>query len=158
MKVNLAYQQNLRTEFGNPQDPTEKSLLFDLSTVNYNLQWQLPEIKEWHTTIGVNGMHQSNENKGDEVLIPEYKLFDAGIFLYTQRFFKKATISGGVRFDNRSLNSKELREGTELKFNSFKRSFSNISGSAIIECTQADIEMFVIKVKAGICLETRFRF
>ena len=130
LKVNLAYQQNLRTEYGNPEDPSEKELFFDLATVNYNFQWQLPEMKEWHTTIGVNGMQQSNENKGTEVLIPEYNLFDVGVFLYAQRFFNKATISGGIRFDNRSLDSKEFREGSELKFSHFKRSFSNISGSA----------------------------
>ncbi len=130
LKVNLGYQQNRRTEYGNPEDPSEKELFFDLSTFNYNLQWQLPEIKEWHTTIGVNGMQQSNENKGTEVLIPEYSLFDAGLFIYTQRFFKKATISGGIRFDNRSLNSKEFMDGADLKFSHFKKSFSNISGSA----------------------------
>ena len=50
-----------------PEDPEEKELFFDLKTINYNLQWQLPEMKEWHTTIGVNGMGQTNENKGEEV-------------------------------------------------------------------------------------------
>lgn len=129
LKINLAYQQNLRKEFGDPFNPGEEELFFDLKTINYNLQWQLPEMKEWHTTIGVNGMRQSNRNKGEEVLIPEYNLFDIGTFIYTQRFFKKATLSGGIRYDNRSINSKFYREGPEIKFEAFERNFSNISGS-----------------------------
>lgn len=130
LKLNLAYQNNLRQEFGNAEEPDEKELFFDLKTFNYNLQWQLPEAKEWHTTIGVNGMRQSNQNKGEEALIPEYNLFDIGGFVFVQRLFKKATISGGLRFDNRNINAKELIEGGDVKFEQFSKSFSNISGSA----------------------------
>lgn len=129
LKINLAYQNNQRQEFGNPEDPSENELFFDLKTFNYNLQWQLPELKEWHTTIGINGMRQNNTNKGEEALIPEYNLFDIGGFVFVQRLFKKATVSGGLRFDNRSINSKELIEGSDIKFNAFSRSFSNFSGS-----------------------------
>lgn len=129
LKINLAYQNNLRQEFGNPANPMEKELFFDLRTFNYTAQWQLPEWKEWHTTIGINGMQQKNENKAHEVLIPEYSILDIGGFVYAQRQFKKATVSGGLRFDNRSLDSKELYEGSDPKFTAFKRSFSNFSGS-----------------------------
>lgn len=129
LKLNLGVQQNLRKEFGNAEDPEEKELFFDLRTFNYNLQWQLPEMKEWHTSIGANGMQQSNTNKGEEVLIPEYNLFDAGLYLFTQRFFKKATLSGGIRFDNRHVNSAAYMEGPDVKFTAFTRNFSNLSGS-----------------------------
>lgn len=129
LKINIGYQKNLRQEFGNPEAPSEKELFFDLKTINYNLQWQMPEMKEWHITAGANGMRQSNQNKGEEVLIPEYNLFDIGAFAYGQRFFSKATLSGGFRLDNRSLDSKSFIEGGVVKFTGFKRSFSNISGS-----------------------------
>jgi iron complex outermembrane receptor protein len=129
LKIILGYQNNLRREFGNPEDISEEELFFDLKTFTYNLHWQLPEIKEWHTTIGVNGMSQSNKNKGAEVLIPAYNLSDIGAFVYTQRFFNKATLSGGFRFDNRNVNGKEHLEGSDLKFAAFEKSFSNISGS-----------------------------
>jgi len=86
-------------------------------------------MKEWHTSFGVNGMQQQNKNKGAEVLIPEYSLFDFGAFIYFQRFYKDGTISGGLRFDNRSVDGKEFFEGTEEKFKAFTRSFSNVSGS-----------------------------
>jgi iron complex outermembrane recepter protein len=146
LKINLGYQNNQRQEFGNPEDPTEKELFFDLRTVNYAVQWQLPELKEWHTTIGVNGMSQKNLNKGDEVLIPEYDLFDAGVFVYAQRLFKKATVTGGFRFDNRSIQSKEFFEGPDQKFEKFDRSFSNVSGSIGVSYEPSSI----VTIKANI--------
>ncbi|HEX4876009.1 MAG TPA: TonB-dependent receptor, partial [Chitinophagaceae bacterium] len=146
LKINLAYQNNIRKEFGNPEDIDEEELFFDLKTLNYTLQWQLPQMNEWHTTIGVNGMQQNNRNKGEEVLIPEYNLLDAGAFVYTQRFFKNGTVSGGLRFDNRSVNSKEYWEGTEEKFTAFTRNFSNFSGSIGVSYEPADF----VTVKANI--------
>lgn len=146
LKVNIGYQQNLRKEFGNPEDPAEQELFFDLKTLNYNVQWQFPEIKEWHTAVGFNGMQQNNRNKGEEVLIPEYNLFDIGAFIYTQRFFKKGTFSGGLRFDNRSVNSKEFFEGTDLKFTAFTKNFSNVSGSMGVSYEPTDF----VTVKANI--------
>lgn len=129
LKVNIGLQNNIRNEFGNPEDEGEKELSFDLKTMNYNIQWQLPEIKDWRTTFGVNGIYQTNKNKGEEAIIPDYNLFDIGAFVYTQRTVEKLTISGGGRFDNRNINSKQMQDGTSVKFPAFKKSFSNFSGS-----------------------------
>jgi iron complex outermembrane receptor protein len=126
----LGYQHNQRQEFGNILDPGEKQLFFDLNTINYNVQYHFAEQKNWKTTIGVNGMQQTNKNKGSEVLIPEYSLFDIGGFVYTQKKIDQLTLSGGLRFDNRSLDSKEFRDGSDVKFPGFKKNFSNVSGSA----------------------------
>jgi iron complex outermembrane receptor protein len=149
LKINLGYQNNLRKEFGNPEDPTEEELFFDLKTINYNLQWQLPEMKEWHTTIGVNGMRQSNQNKGAEVLIPEYNIFDIGGFVYVQRLFKKSTISGGLRFDNRSVDAKEFNDGVTTKFTAFKKTFANVSGSVGISYEPSDVVTFKANIARG---------
>ena len=126
----LGYQRNIRKEFANVLAPEESNLYFDLNTVNYNLQYHLAERNHWKTTIGVNGLQQSNFNKGEEVLIPEYSLFDIGVFLFEQKRFDKLTLSGGIRIDNRSLNSKGYSEAGAPRFQQFKKSFSNISGSA----------------------------
>jgi iron complex outermembrane recepter protein len=126
----LGYQHNQRQEFGNVLDPGEKELFFDLNTVNYNLQYHFSEQNNWKTSIGVNGMQQTNKNKGAEVLIPEYSLFDIGGFVYTRKTIDKLTLSGGLRFDNRSIDSKEFKEGPDVVFQAFKQSFSNVSGSA----------------------------
>ena len=138
LKLNVGYQDNLRKEFGDPENESETELSFDLKTVTYNVQLSLKEKKEWHITAGANGMYQNNANKGEEALIPDYNFFDIGGFIYAQRFFKKATISGGLRYDNRSVNSKEMLDGTNIKFESFNKSFSNFSGSAGISYEPAD--------------------
>ena len=126
----LGYQRNQRQEFANVLNTGENALSFDLNTINYNIQYHFSEEKKWKTSIGVNGMQQTNKNKGEEVLIPEYSLFDIGSFLYTQKRMDKLTLSGGLRFDNRSLNSKEFIENAAIKFGAFTKNFSNISGSA----------------------------
>jgi iron complex outermembrane receptor protein len=145
----LGYQRNQRQEFGNTLDPEEKALYFDLNTVNYNVQYHLAEQKNWKTTIGVNGMHQANKNKGVEVLIPEYSLFDIGGFVYTQKRIDKITLSGGLRFDNRSLDSKEFMEGVDLKFPAFTKNFSNVSGSAGLTYEASDMITLRLNVARG---------
>ena len=129
LKMNVAYQNNLRKEFGDPENPTTPGLFFDLKTVSYNLQYALPSKAEWQTTFGVSGMQQTNANKGEETLIPAYDLFDVGGFVFTQKYFSKTTVSGGIRYDHRSLNSKALLDASDVKFQAFTRNFGNISAS-----------------------------
>lgn len=145
----LGYQQNQRQEFGNILDPGEKELFFDLGTVNYNLQYHLAEQKNWRTTIGVNGMQQTNKNKGAEQLIPEYNLFDIGGFVYTRKTIDKLTLSGGLRFDNRSTDSKKLMDGAGVKFSAFKKNFSNVSGSAGLAYEASKITTLKFNIARG---------
>ena len=151
VKLTIGFQNNLRKEFANPEAADEAELFFDLKTLSYNLQWVLPEIqdKEIRITIGLNGMNQNNDNKADEVLIPEYNLFDIGGFVYVQRSIKKVTLSGGLRYDNRSINSKELFEGTQQKFAGFTRSFSNFSGSAGLSYEATDFLTMKLNIARG---------
>ena len=130
LTFNIGFQQNRREEFGNPDDVNERSLFFDLRTITYTAQFHLAESKGWKTSIGINGMQQSNTNKGVEQLIPDYHLFDFGIYAYSQKTINKITVSGGIRFDNRNVNSDNLLDGTVIKGAAFKKSFSNFSGSA----------------------------
>jgi iron complex outermembrane receptor protein len=138
LKLNVGYQDNLRKEYGNPEDEKETELYFDLKTITSNVQFILPEKKEWHATVGVSGMYQWNENRGEEAIIPDYHFFDAGAFVYVQRYFEKTTVSGGLRVDNRSVNSEQLLDGTDVKFEAFSKSFSNISGSIGISYEPAE--------------------
>lgn len=130
LKLNLSYQNNLRKELGEVEHADEPHLFFDLKTLGYNLQLTLPQTRDWQTTVGVSGMHQANTNKGEEAIIPDYSLFDAGAFVFMQRFFTKTTLTGGFRFDNRSVSAKQTMEHGHEKFEPFTRNFSNFSGSA----------------------------
>ncbi len=129
LTFNIGFQRNQREEFGNIDDPEERELYFDLKTITYAAQYHFAEKKGWKSSIGINGMQQSNSNKGEEQLIPDYNLFDIGTYLYTQKTFAKLTLSGGLRFDSRSIDAKDLLDGSSIKGNSFKKSFSNASGS-----------------------------
>jgi iron complex outermembrane receptor protein len=131
LKLVLGYQHNLRKEFADVEEErqNEPELFFDLNTTIYNLHWVLPEMDKWRTTIGFNGMSQKNENRGKEEIIPDYNFSDAGVFFYSQGFFNKYTLTGGLRFDNRSIHSKDEVDNGFPKFEAFDKSFSNISGS-----------------------------
>ena len=127
----IGYQQNQRQEFGNIDAVTTPGLWFDLKTINWNIAYHLKEKNGYKTSFGVTGMRQVNKNKGTEFLIPEYSMFDMGAFWYTQKqIANKLSASGGIRFDYRNLNSKELMDGADKKFTAFEKSFSNVSGSA----------------------------
>lgn len=130
LTLNVGYQHNQREEFGNPDDLKERALFFDLKTITYTAQFHLPETNKWKTSIGVNGMQQQNANKGVEQLVPDYNLFDMGGFIFTQKEIEKITLSGGLRYDTRMLDVKNLLDGTDIKGGAFKKSFSNFSGSA----------------------------
>lgn len=143
------YQRNHRMEFGNADDPNEKELFFALGTFTYSGIYHLAEKNRWRTAIGFNGMAQSNQNKGAEVLMPEYSLFDIGGFIFSQKSWDKVTLSGGVRFDNRSLHSKAFIEGSEVKFRDFKKDFSNASGSIGISYLPSDLVTLKFNLARG---------
>ncbi len=140
----LAFQENKRKEFGNVDEPEEAELFFDLNTFNYHAAWHLHDRNGWNPSIGVNGMVQHHVNHAEEALIPDYNLFDAGAFFYTQKTFGSTSFSGGLRYDHRSLNSRAMMEGSEQKFEAFRKNFSNISASAGVSISAA--ENFVLKL------------
>ncbi len=141
LKVILGMQQNRRKEFGDVFNPGNYGLYFLLNTFNYDIKYVFPEIKGWNLTAGLNGMYQQSENKGSEYLVPEYNLFDAGIYVITRKSLGKLDISGGVRYDTRKENGQELfldENGSEVsqtnpgslnKFESFTSNFNGFSGS-----------------------------
>jgi iron complex outermembrane receptor protein len=131
LNLNIGWQRNQRAEFSNPDNLEEKALYFDLKSITNTLQFHFKEINGWKTTFGTNAMHQQNSNKGVEQLIPDYILTDMGAFIYTQKDLnEKMSLSGGARFDNRNIDSKDLMDGNTIKGNAFKKSFSNFSGTA----------------------------
>lgn len=143
----IGFQRNERREFGDPDDPKVAQLYFDLQTLNYTAAYHVKEKNGWHHVLGINGMRQQNFNKGLEVLIPEYTLFDIGSYFFTQKTIGKSTLSGGLRYDHRQLNSSAFSEGGITKFNSFSKNFSNLSGSAGI--SYAASRNVVLKLNAA---------
>ena len=104
LKATFGLQQNQRMEFGNVLDLNEKELFFDLKTFNYSVQYLQAEKNNWKNTFGVNGMRQTNTNKGEAALVPDYTSFDIGAFYYTQKRTDKTSWSGGLRYDQKFMN------------------------------------------------------
>ena len=130
INADFAFQNNKRREFGDATNPNDTELYFDLNTFNYNVRYNLKESKNWETSFGIGGMQQSNTNKGLEALIPDYNFFDIGAFVYTQKkFYENLTLAGGLRFDNRNVDSKEMLEDSDVKFSKFNKNYNGISGS-----------------------------
>lgn len=141
INADFGFQNNKRKEFGDPTNPKDIDLFFDLNTFNYNVRYNVEKKNGWETSFGISGMQQSNTNKGIEFLIPAYHFFDVGAFAFTQKTVDKITVAGGLRFDNRSINSKELYldsleqpvavpdASAELKFNTIRKNFNGVSGS-----------------------------
>lgn len=157
--ITLGYQYNQRREYEDVLAPDEPGLRLQLKTFNYSVKYFLPEMAGWQTTVGVNGMQQTNRISGDEFLIPNYDLFDFGAFAITRKTFNKLTLSGGFRFDTRSLKGKALyldeegaptgqpKDGGLTKFAAFDRNFSNVSGSVGISYEASD--KVVLKLNAA---------
>ena len=144
LKANIAYQRNQRQEFGNIDDPAEKSLYFDLGTLNYSFQYLLPEKNNWKHTIGVNGMQQENKNKGVEVLIPAYKSVELGLFFYTQKRAGKLTMSGGARIDKKGIEFNDL-----VNNESIKKDYGAMAGSFGMTYEAGDDLIFKLNIARG---------
>lgn len=150
LAFNIAYQRNQRKEFADYTMPTTPALYFDLSTINYTLQYHAPEKNGWKTSIGLNGMQQQNKNKADEVLIPAYKQFDAGLFYFTKKTFaQKTTISGGLRSDFRSVQGDAYDEGAVQKFAAFDKQLFNVSGSVGISYEPSSTTIVKLNIARG---------
>ncbi len=130
LDVTLGYQRNQRQEFGDAAADKTADAWFNLQTLNYAARLHLPASGNWKFTTGLSGMFQGNSNEAEEVLIPDYSLVDVGAFGFAAYHKDRLSFSGGLRFDNRHINSKAMEVDSEQKFSAFTRDFANVSGSA----------------------------
>ena len=132
LKVIMGYQQNRRQEFEESAD--EYGLYLQLHTLNYDVRYVSEEWSGWKFSTGINGMGQKSLNLGEEYLIPDYSLFDAGVYATASKALGRWNLSGGLRFDYRYLDAKGLEEDDEVRFEAFTRYFTGITGSVGATC------------------------
>ncbi|MGS2726090.1 TonB-dependent receptor [Psychroserpens sp. BH13MA-6] len=96
------------------------ALYMKLKTLNYNITYNLPKIGRFETIAGIQGMHQTNTNYGEEILIPNAVTSDIGILATSHIHFDKVDIQLGARYDNRAITINDL---TRREFNSFNGAF-----------------------------------
>ena len=126
LKIVAGYQQNRRNEF--EESPTTAGLRLQLHTATADIRYIYAPEKRWKVSTGISAMYQTSLNKGNEFLIPDYSLFDAGMFATASATINKWIICGGLRFDYRYLKVHEMPQ-EEADFASFIRNFCGITGS-----------------------------
>ena len=137
LKAIIGYQQNRRQEFEESMD--EYELFFKLHTLTYDLRYITNEWNGWKLSTGIGGMYQKSGNKGEEYLIPDYRLFDFGLYATaTKTLGERWTLSGGLRYDHRRLHGDELIEDGDLRFTDFSRHFNGLTGSIGTVCNLND--------------------
>lgn len=167
--INLGAQQSRRREFAHPQDPGIAGLDLNLNTYTYDLKFHCPEVKKWETILGVNGMFQHNKNTAaTEFVIPDFRSFDIGPFVFIKKSFGKLDLAAGVRHDTRTFKSDSLftkpnpsngfnmqtaanpGDSTVVKqFDLYKNTFSGFSGSAGVTYNFSDNFSLKMNVARG---------
>ena len=134
LKAIIGYQQNRRQEFEESAD--EYELFFKLHTLTYDLRYVTNEFGNgWKLSTGIGGMYQKSGNEGEEYLIPDYRLFDFGLYATaTKNFGDHWTLNGGLRYDHRRLHGYELIEEEGIRFTDFTRHFNGLTGSIGAVC------------------------
>ena len=147
LMLNLAFQKSIRREFSHPEVPVP-GLYLKLNTYSYDLKYYFHESQGFSVTTGINGMYQNNNvNDGTEFIIPSYRQFDLGPFIFATKTLGNLEIAGGVRYDVRNFSNDGLytatdpvtgfdhvvsgadTAGAEHPFSAYKHTFSGWSGS-----------------------------
>jgi iron complex outermembrane receptor protein len=103
LDVKAGYLFNDRREF--EDEPDVAALRLKLNTFNYDLKYHLPQLGNFETIVGVQGMFQNNKNEGEEILIPDAKTTDVGVLATSHYHLEKVDLQAGVRLDSRKINS-----------------------------------------------------
>ncbi|KIC03781.1 TonB-dependent receptor [Flavobacterium sp. JRM] len=147
LDVDLGYITNDRSEF---EDSNEASLHMKLKTFNYNAKYHLPKMGKIETIVGVQGMHQTNANSGEEYLIPDATTNDFGVFGTANYEWKSNVLQAGLRFDNRNVTSiAHGVEGEEGYFQALDRSFDSFNASLGYKTNLADNLTMRLNVASG---------
>lgn len=85
------------------------ALDLSLSTATLSVKWYSPSVKDrWHFIAGTQKMFQINGNRGKEILIPDAKTFDIGLFgTATLHFAGQSFAEAGLRWGSRTIGSRQ---------------------------------------------------
>jgi len=138
LDIKLGYLFNDRREFEEEEhDETARqsdeplaALQLKLNTYNYDVKYNMPDFGNFETIVGVQGMYQTNENFGEEFLIPNATTTDIGILATTHYHLEKIDLQAGLRFDRRNIQGEaEGQVGEEVYFPEFDRSFNSFNAA-----------------------------
>ncbi len=125
--MNLGYIANTRKEFEEEDSEEALALYMKLKTFTYDVKYNLRKLKNFESIVGIQGLHQTNSNFGEELLIPDAVTNDVGIFATGMFSIENHTLQAGIRFDNRTVQTK--RHETKQVFDPIDRSFNSFTSS-----------------------------
>lgn len=111
LDIKMGYLYNDRREFEDSSD--NAALRMKLSTFNYDVKYNLPQLGRFETIIGLQGMFQNNKNEGEEILIPDANTTDVGLLATSHYHLEKLDLQAGIRFDSRKIESEAARNPTD---------------------------------------------
>ena len=130
IETNLGYIYNERNEF---EEETNPSLKMKLKTFSYTFKYHLPKfLNGTESIVGLQGMHQTNKNLEEELLIPNAKINDIGVFTTVNYQWKTSSIQAGVRLDTRDLKTEkhEINHDGEIHlFNPLDNNYTSFTAS-----------------------------
>jgi iron complex outermembrane recepter protein len=137
LKLNLQYgfQRNNRKEFdrrrSNLNDRPSLNLELFTNTIDLNLDHITG--KNWNGIVGISLMQQANSNipgTGVTPLIPNYKLFNFGLYAIQKYIKGPLELEGGIRFDQRNITTARFinraLEAKDFLFNNFSGFFGGV--------------------------------
>ena len=147
LDLDLGYIANDRSEF---EDSNEAALHMKLKTFNYNVKYHLPKTGKIETIVGVQGMHQTNRNSGEEYLIPDAITNDFGVFGTANYEWKTNVLQAGLRFDNRKITTDAQGiAGEEGSFEAIDKSYDSFNASLGYKTSLADDLTLRLNVASG---------
>lgn len=106
LNATFGYTSNIRKEFEDGEDGA--ALHMNLNTFNYNVQYHLPEYGILETIVGTQGLYQTNDNFGEELLIPDATTTDFGVFATSHLHLNESNdVQIGIRYDRRAIRGDE---------------------------------------------------
>ena len=147
MDLDLGYIANDRSEF---EDSNVAALHMKLKTFNYNAKYHFPKTGKIETIIGVQGMHQTNANSGEEYLIPDAVTNDFGVFGTANYEWNSNVLQAGLRFDNRRISTEAHGiSGDEGSFEAIDNSYDSFNASLGYKTNLADNMTLRLNVASG---------
>ncbi|TDE31324.1 TonB-dependent receptor [Flavobacterium ranwuense] len=147
LDLDLGYVANDRSEF---EDSNVAVLHMKLKTFNYNVKYHLPKMGKVETIVGIQGMHQTNTNSGEEYLIPDAVTNDFGVFGTANYEWNSNVLQAGLRFDNRNITTDAQGiAGEEGSFEAIDKSYDSFNASLGYKTNLADDLTLRLNVASG---------
>ncbi|MGB1284066.1 MAG: TonB-dependent receptor domain-containing protein, partial [Polaribacter sp.] len=138
LDIDLGYTFNDRQEFeeheneDDHEEHEEAALRMKLKTFTYNAKYHFPKIGNIEILSGIQGLHQTNTNFGEEILIPDATMNDFGVFTTANYTWKKNILQAGIRFDNRRIETERheiVHDDDTHIFNAIDKSYRSFTTS-----------------------------